>query len=426
MCRSFARRGPTAPIVEADSSTPGFAVSPEAAFSLLEELARISDEPPGLTRTFLSPALDRAKSLVAGWMRAAGLEVFEDQAGNLIGRLDCGIPGAGTVACGSHLDTVRNAGRFDGAMGVVTALLAVAAMAKSGRQLPFHLEVVGFSDEEGVRFQSTYLGSRFYAGTLGPGERSSRDAEGITVDEAIASHRPRFPAPPSRRLLGYVEAHIEQGPVLEAANLPLGVVTSIAGQTRARVFLEGKSGHAGTTPMNLRRDALAGAAEGIALVERAAASADGLVATVGDLRIESAASNVIPGRVNYTLDIRDADDLKRVGFCEKVFAEIEARAKSRGLEVRIDVPLIASATPCAPRLTDALAAFVEKIQPVCPRLVSGAGHDAVALAEVTEVAMLFVRCREGLSHHPDEFATPEDIALAVRVLTDFLTNYPIS
>ena len=393
---------------------------------LLEQLGAISDEPPGLTRTFLSPALERAKALVAGWMIEAGLRVFEDQAGNVIGRLDCGDPAAGTVACGSHLDTVRYAGRYDGAMGVVAALLAVAAVAKSGRRLPFHLEVVGFSDEEGVRFQSTYLGSRFYAGILGAAERAVRDETGVSVDEAIAKHVPRFPPPPPRRLLGYVEAHIEQGPVLEKTGLALGVVTSIAGQTRARVFLEGKSGHAGTTPMDLRRDALAAAAEGIALVENLAKRADGLVATVGDLRIESAASNVIPGRVNYTLDIRDADDRKRLQFCREVFARIDSLALERGLGVRIESPLVAPATPCSPRLTDALAGFVEKFQPFCPRLVSGAGHDAVALAEVAEVAMLFVRCRDGLSHHPDEYADPVDMALAVRVLADFLLHYPIS
>jgi hydantoinase/carbamoylase family amidase len=393
--------------------------------ALLEQLGAISDEPPGLTRTFLSPALERAKALVAEWMIAAGLEVFEDQAGNLIGRLDCGDPSAGTVACGSHLDTVRNAGRYDGALGVVAALLSAREVVKSGKRLPFHLEVVGFSDEEGVRFQSTYLGSRFYAGTLGETELSARDAAGMSVAEALAAHRPAFPPPPPRRLLGYVEAHIEQGPVLEQADLALGVVTSIAGQTRARVFLEGKAGHAGTTPMSLRRDALAGAAEGIVRVEKMARSAGGLVATVGDLRVESAASNVIPGGVNYTLDIRDADDAKRSQFCREVFALIEALALERGLAVRIESPLVVSATPCSPRLTDALADVVEKFQPSCPRLVSGAGHDAVALAGVTEVAMLFVRCRNGLSHHPDEYAAPEDMELAVRVLADFLFHYPI-
>lgn len=391
--------------------------------SYLEELGAITDELPGLTRTFLSPALDRAKSQVAAWMSEAGLQVYEDQAGNLIGRLDNGDPDAGTVACGSHLDTVRNAGKYDGAMGVVAAVRAVTGLKK---RLPYHIEIVGFSDEEGVRFQSTYLGSRHYTGKLSGPELAVRDGAGVSVGEAIAAHRPRFPAPPPRRLLGYVEAHIEQGPVLEEAGLALGVVTSIAGQTRARVLLEGKSGHAGTTPMTMRRDALAGAAECISLVEDRARSADGLVATVGELRLDSPASNVIPGRVEFTLDIRDAENAKRLQFCRELFSEIEARMAGRHLSVRIESPLVASSIPCSPRLTEALATVVEKFQPSCPRLVSGAGHDAVALAEVTDVAMLFVRCRDGLSHHPDEYAAPGDIALAVEVLTDFLSNFPIS
>lgn len=398
----------------------------EAAAARLEELGRVTDDPPGLTRTFLSPALERAKDLVAGWMRDAGLEVFEDLAGNLVGRLDCGDPSAGTVTCGSHLDTVRNAGKFDGALGVITALEAAAALVRSGRPLPWHLEVVGFSDEEGVRFQSTYLGSKFYAGRLGPADLAVCDADGIRVGSAITSHRPRFPSPPPRRLLGYVEVHIEQGPVLEAAGLALGVVTSIAGQTRARVRLEGKAGHAGTTPMRLRRDALAGAAECVTLVETLAGSSDALVATVGELRIASAASNVIPGRVEFTLDIRDADNRKRLFFCRDLFQEIERIAHRRGLAVQIESPLVAPSTSCSPRLTASLAAAVESLQSSCPRLVSGAGHDAVALAEVTEVAMLFVRCRDGLSHHPDEYASPADIGLAAAVLTRFLANFPAS
>lgn len=308
-------------------------------------------------------------------------------------------------------------------MGVVAAVLAVAALKK---RLPYHLEVVGFSDEEGVRFQSTYLGSRFYTGKLSAPELAARDTAGVSVGEAIAAHQPRFSPPPPRRLLGYVEAHIEQGPVLEQGGFALGVVTSIVGQTRARVLLEGKSGHAGTTPMTMRRDALAGAAECISLVEALARSADGLVATVGELRINSPASNVIPGRVEFTLDIRDGDNPKRLQFCRDVFAEIEKRMAARALSVRIESPLAASSTPCSSRLTDALAATVEKIQGSCPRLVSGAGHDAVALAEVTEAAMLFVRCREGLSHHPEEYAAPGDIALAVEAMTDFLSNFPMS
>lgn len=407
-------------------NSAGMNVWEQRAALALEELAAITDEPPGLTRTFLSPALERAKLRVADWMREAGLEVYEDRAGNVVGRLDCGDSAAGTVACGSHLDTVRNAGPYDGAMGVVAAVLAAGTLAARGSRLPYHLEVVGFSDEEGVRFQSTYLGSRFYTGKLSGPELSVRDAAGVSVGEAMTAHRPRFPAPPPRRLLGYVEAHIEQGPVLEQAGLALGVVTSIAGQTRARVFLEGKAGHAGTTPMAGRRDALAGAAECISLIETLARSAGGLVATVGELRIESPASNVIPGRVEFTLDIRDADNARRLDFCRDLFAEIETRMAARNLAVRLESPLVASATPCSPRLTEALALAVEKIQGTCPRLVSGAGHDAVALAEVTDVAMLFVRCRDGLSHHPDEYAAPGDISLAVEVLAGFLSHFPIA
>jgi len=392
----------------------------------LDELNAITDEPPGLTRTFLSPALGRAKQVVAGWMRDAGLEVFEDQAGNLIGRRDCGDPEAGTVACGSHIDSVRNAGRFDGPMGVVAGILAMDRISKSGLKLPYHVEIVAFADEEGVRFQTTYLGSRFYIEHLGELEKASADADGVTVGQAIAAHVPEFPSPPARELVGYVEAHIEQGPVLEKKNLALGVVTAIAGQTRARVVVKGKAGHAGTTPMAMRRDALAGAAECVLLVEKMGAAVKGLVATVGQIEVRASASNVIPGEVQFTIDIRHADNAERQRFCRSLFAEIEKCLHARKLESRIQIPLAAPAAKCSPRLCDRLAEVVEARQGSCPRLVSGAGHDAVALAEVTEVVMLFVRCRDGLSHHPDEFASNEDIALAVDTLADFLANFPLS
>jgi len=388
----------------------------------LRVLGTITDEPPGLTRTFLSPALERAKQTVAGWMRDAGLEVFEDQAGNLIGRRDCGDPAAGTLACGSHLDSVRNAGNFDGPMGIVAGILSAERVRE--RPLPFHLEIVAFSDEEGVRFQTTYLGSRFYTGRLGAGERAFADAAGVTVGEAVERHTPKFPAPPERRLIGYVEAHIEQGPVLEAENLPLGVVTAIAGQTRARITVAGKAGHAGTTPMRMRRDALAGAAECVLLVESMARAAEGLVATVGQLELRKPASNVISGEAVFSVDIRHADNTVRQRFCRDLFAAIEKCLHARGLESRIEIPLSAPAARCAPALGERLASIVERHQPRCPLLVSGAGHDAVALAEVTDAVMLFVRCRDGLSHHPDEFASAADIALAVEVLAEFIATYP--
>jgi len=394
------------------------------AWEYLEILGGITDELPGLTRTFLSPALERAKQVVARWMEEAGLTVFEDQAGNLIGRWDCGDPHAGTFVVGSHLDTVRDAGRFDGALGVVLGVLAARRLKGEGVRRSHHLEVVGFSDEEGVRFQTTYLGSRHYCGTLGEREKAFADSEGITVEQAIAAHRPRWPLPPPRRVIGYVEAHIEQGPVLEKSGLGLGVATAIAGQTRARVVVEGEAGHAGTTPMHLRKDALAGAAECIVMIEQRARETDGIVATVGEVKIRSAASNVIPGRVEFTIDLRSADDSMRARFSHEVFVEIESVAKRRGLAVQIDLPLDASSTNCSPVLCDRLAEVVRNRQGICPMLVSGAGHDAVALAEVAPTALLFVRCRGGLSHHPDEYASPQDVSAALDVLVEFLKAIP--
>lgn len=387
----------------------------------LDELGAITDEPGGLTRTFLSPAQARAKALLSVWLQEAGLEVYEDLAGNLIGRLASANPDAKTVASGSHIDTVRNAGQYDGAVGIVTAVLAASAL--KGKELPYHLEVVAFSDEEGVRFQSTYLGSKYYAGQLTGAELAVRDADGVSVQEAMAAHRPAFPLPPPRELLAYVEAHIEQGPVLEKEDLALGVVTAIAGQTRARIFIEGKAGHAGTTPMNMRRDALTGAAECVLTIEQYATAMPALVATVGDLRIPSPASNVIPGAVEFTLDVRDADEEVRRNFCARITSELQTQMSKRGLGIRIEILQEGSPVNCSAPLTTALESLVFQRQDRCPRLVSGAGHDAVALAAVAEVAMLFIRCRDGLSHHPDEYATPEDIGLAAQVLAEFFSGF---
>lgn len=387
----------------------------------LNQLAGISEDSDGLTRTFLSAAHAQARLRVADWMHEVGLIVYEDSAGNLIGRRDCGNPRAGTLACGSHLDTVRNAGKFDGPLGIVAGILA----ARRIPALPYHLEIVAFSDEEGVRFQTTYLGSRFYTGLLSANEFSATDRSGLTVKEAIANHHPHFPAPPERHLIGYVEVHIEQGPILEKENLALGVVTSIAGQTRARVFLRGRTGHAGTTPMELRHDALAGAAECIALIETEARKMGGLVATVGELHLQSPASNVIPGSAEFTIDIRDGENEVRLNFARSLFAEIETRMARRQLETRIEIAQATPSVQCSPALVAHLQSIVERLQQKCPALVSGAGHDAVALAEVTDVAMLFVRCREGLSHHPDEFAAPADMEKAVEALTEFIATFPI-
>lgn len=384
---------------------------------MLEALARISDDEGALTRTFLSPGLRRAKLQVSAWMKDAGLDVYEDAAGNLIGRREGKSPRV--LACGSHLDTVRNAGRFDGALGIVAALSAV-------RDLPLlkhTIEVVAFSDEEGVRFQTPYLGSRFYAGDAAVLELDLADADGISLRAALATHKPEFPAPPPRILAAYVEAHIEQGPVLESLALPLGVVTAIAGQSRLRVRFEGKSGHAGTTPMEMRRDALAAAAEAIGVIEHRARAGFVSVATVGRLDIPNAASNVIPGEVVFTIDIRDASDARREAFVGEITCILGDIATRRSLALGLETFLSEPAVPCDPSITRVLAESIASSQPECPELVSGAGHDAVPLAKAAPVGMFFVRSRDGLSHHPDEFSAPADVEAAVRVLHNFLLRF---
>jgi allantoate deiminase len=387
----------------------------------LEELARCTDDPPRLTRLSYSRAMTRAHALVGDWMLEAGLEVRTDAIGNLVGRLPCRRrceQRNRTLLMGSHLDSVRDAGRFDGPLGVLLAL----ACAEERTTLPFALEVIGFMDEEGVRFHSTYLGSRALAGALDDHDLALRDSDGITLADAIAS----FGCDPAaigtaRRedLLGYIEAHIEQGPVLEALGLPLGVVSAIAGQTRVRTGFVGKAGHAGTVPMNLRHDALCCAAEFVLAVEAAARETKGLVATVGELGLEPGASNVIPGRTQLTLDVRHASDAVRRAAVDNLQNLAQSIASQRGINAEWHIAQSNDAVQCDRALGDLLG-------PGMPSLASGAGHDAIALAALCPVAMLFVRCREGLSHHPDEFVSPEDIALALDAMLNFLDRLAAS
>lgn len=282
----------------------------------VEALANISDETGKITRTFASPAMRRANGVVAKWMREAGMKTRMDAIGNLIGRYDAEKPDAKILLLGSHLDTVRNAGRFDGALGVLLAIAGVENLHRRKIRLPFAVEVVGFSDEEGVRYQTACLGSEVLAGCFDEKDLRRRDANGISMAEAIQ----RFGGNPSKletarcnpkNLLGYLEAHIEQGPVLEEKNLAVGIVSAIAGQTRARVSFIGRAGHAGTTPMNLRKDALCAAAEFITAAEKLAKKTSGLVATVGELVALPGAGNVIPGEVRLSLDVRQAKDSVR-------------------------------------------------------------------------------------------------------------------
>lgn len=371
-----------------------------------DELGAISDEPDCLTRTFHSPGMQRANLLVGSWMRAAGLEVREDAAFNLIGRWPSKSPRAKTLLLGSHLDTVRNAGKYDGPLGVLAALAVVQELKASGETFPFHIEVIGFSDEEGVRYQTTYLGSRAVAGTL-----TKRDLALIEEKGIERAKRDR------RELFAYAEVHIEQGPVLEAERLAVGVVTGIAGQTRARVEFTGQAGHAGTVPTKLRRDALCAAAEFVLAVERC-----GITATVGQIEARPGASNVIPGKVELSLDVRHSDDARRVAAVKSLQTRAAAIAEKRGVQLAWKTVQQTASVACDRRLASIFKIAAGKHQARVVSLPSGAGHDAAAMSAVCPVAMLFVRCKGGVSHHPAESVKAADVAVALAVLNDFIRS----
>ncbi len=391
----------------------------------LDELGRVTDEPGRLTRTFLSQAMEQANLLVGGWMKEAGMSVREDDTGNLIGRLEPKNAAAKTLLLGSHLDTVRNAGRFDGALGVVLPIVALAELKRRGVELPFAVEVLGFSEEEAVRFAGAYIGSKAYTGTLRAADLKLRDGRGNTLREVIEAHAGRpFVLPRAaharKNLLGYVEVHIEQGPVLENKKLAVGVVSAIASQTRGRITFRGKAGHAGTTPMSLRRDAVAGAAEFVLAVEAFGRATRNLVATVGTAQVPGGAANVIPGEAIVSLDVRHPDDATCARAVKDLVQHAQTIARRRKLGFAWEQTMSHAATPCDAALNRALAASVRAVQGPCPVLVSGAGHDAVVVSRIAPVAMLFVRCRDGLSHHPDEFASPKDLGVALEVVVDLL------
>ena len=392
---------------------------------MIDELSRISDEPGKLTRTFLSPAMRRTNQLVGEWMREAGLVVREDSLGNIIGRQESAVPQAKTLLLGSHLDTVCDAGRFDGALGVVLPIVALAELNRRGESLPFAVEVVGFSEEEGVRFSSAYIGSKGFTGTLRSTDLTLQDADGITVRQALEKFAGRRFSPPesahgAAELLGYCEVHIEQGPVLEVEKLAVGVVSGISGQSRGQLTFTGKAGHAGTTPMGLRRDALAGAADFVLRAESIARRTEDLVATVGTLRVSPGAPNVIPGSAVLTVDVRHARDSVRRSALRRLLTDARDIARCRGLRCEWRQTQEQGAVACSRALSALMAASVRAVQKKSRTLVSGAGHDAVILSRLTPVAMLFVRCRDGLSHHPDEYAASADLDVALRVLIDFL------
>jgi allantoate deiminase len=393
-----------------------------------EALARISELPGGLTRIFLSPEQRLANELVLGWMRDAGMAARLDPIGNVIGRYEGERPGLPCLMLGSHLDTVRDAGKYDGMLGVVAAIECVASLHARGKRLPFAVEVVGFADEEGVRFNATLLGSRAVAGTFSSEVLAATDRDGITMREALE----RFGLDPSgipkaarRRaeLLAYAELHIEQGPVLESEGLPVGVVTGIFGANRYTVDVEGVAGHAGTVPMNLRQDALAAAAECVLAVERLCARTRELVGTVGRIEALPGAVNVIPGKARFSLDVRALIDSVRREAVLGLLAEFEEIGRRRGVRVNATKVHEGDTAACAPWLMEQVAGAISAQGLRVRELPSGAGHDGMALVDLAPICMLFVRCEKGISHNPAEAITVADVDTATRVFLRFIENF---
>jgi allantoate deiminase len=382
----------------------------------------MSEEVGGTTRRFLTPPVREVHALLHGRMEAIGMNVSVDAAGNLRGRWHPPAGRSKRLIIGSHIDTVPNAGAFDGILGVTLAL-ECAEIAQE-LKLPLTIEIIAFSEEEGVRFGVPFIGSRAAAGRFDPALLKLKDADGATLDDAIRA----FGLDPGgiekaaidEDALGFLEVHIEQGPVLEAEGLQVAAVTAIVGQTRHILTWTGHANHAGTTPMHLRRDALAGAAEWIVAVESLAQRTDGLVATVGHVDVEPNAGNVIAGAVRVSLDVRHADDAARKSAVDALLAQAETIAARRGLALQCARQMDQPAVPMDERLTAFLAEATEAAGLPVKLMPSGAGHDAMVMASRVPTAMLFLRSPGGLSHHPDETVLEEDVAAALGVCRKFL------
>ncbi len=397
---------------------------------LADRLARISETTDGLTCTFMTPAHRATAAELCTLMTQAGMIARVDPVGNVVGRYCAATADAPALMIASHYDTVRDAGKYDGRLGILVGIVAVEELRRRQPILPFHLDVVGFSEEEGVRFSVPYIGSAAIAGRFDATILGRRDAEGHKLADVLresGGDSTTIAALACReKLVGYVEVHIEQGPVLLHEGLPVGVVTAIAGLTRYRLTVRGVAGHAGTVPMNLRHDAAAAAAEIVSLVERRCAQSPGLVGTVGQLHVPDGAINVIPGRCELSLDIRAGDKAMLADAVDDVMRGIDAIAARRGVTIETEKLVEIPPALCSPRLQQALAAAVAGQRLAVRHLLSGAGHDAVMFDGLTDIGMLFVRCGNGgISHSPLETITPEDADIAARVLMDFVINFDV-
>ncbi|WP_235862829.1 allantoate amidohydrolase [Vibrio ruber] len=391
----------------------------------IQTLASFSAMPNGILRAYLTEEHRQAHQQLAQWMTQAGLEIWQDEVGNQWGRKVSAHPEMPTLIIGSHSDTVANAGGYDGPLGILLAIEALDAL--KGVDLPFHVDVVAFADEEGTRFQTTLLGSSPVAGMWNPALLDRKDKDGVTIGEAMK----RFGLDPDKvvdaarkpeETLAYLEVHIEQGPLLESLDLPVGVVTAIAGAKRFLIDVSGVAGHAGTVPLPLRHDALCGTAEMIACIE-AFATEHEIVATVGKCEVRSAAVNVIPGQVQFSLDIRSQSQDKLDYCAPLLMTQLAAIADKRGLTITHEQIYQAQAVPCSDRLQQVWADVVESAtgKDVC-YLASGAGHDAMVMANIAEMGMLFVRCEKGISHNPRENVETQDVAVALDCLINMIRS----
>lgn len=414
------------------SLTVSNAIPPSIGHEIIERLhilAQYTEQEGMMTRTYLTPAHRGAAGQIAAWMRDAGMTVRRDAVGNVIGRYEGINTSQAVLMTGSHFDTVRNGGIYDGLLGILLPVSCIASWHKQGKRFPFPIEVIAFSEEEGVRFKAPMLGSRAIAGTFEQRVLNHTDNQGITMRDAMkaADLNPlQISAAAAARdsIAAFVEVHIEQGPVLLNEDLPLGVVTAIAGATRYMLELEGLAGHAGTVPMHMRHDAAMAAAEFALYVEQRCSSKPDLVGTIGQWTVPNGATNVIPGRAILSLDVRAGDDAERLAATADITAELERICTRRKVRSTLTKTYETSSAICADWLQAGWQAALQRNGCVLRSLPSGAGHDAMAIAAVAPIAMLFVRCGNGgISHHPTETMTMEDAALASEVFMDFVEHF---
>ncbi|MDH0774891.1 2-oxo-4-hydroxy-4-carboxy-5-ureidoimidazoline decarboxylase [Delftia tsuruhatensis] len=398
-----------------------------------EKLAQHSDpgyaEKGQLTVTYLTDAHRACAQRISHWMRDCGFDEVEiDAVGNVVGRYKAATDDAKTLLTGSHYDTVRNGGKYDGRLGIFVPMACVRELHRQGKRLPFHIEVVGFAEEEGQRYKATFLGSGALIGDFRQEWLEQKDADGITLREAMQhaglciDDIPKLQRDPAR-YLGFIEVHIEQGPVLNELDIPLGIVTSINGSARYICEMIGMASHAGTTPMDRRRDAACGVAELALYIEKRAARDGTSVATMGQLNVPSGSVNVVPGRCQFSLDLRAPTNEQRDAMVADILAEIEAIAQRRGLRYSTELAMKAAAAPSAPEWQQRWEAAVDALGVPLYRMPSGAGHDAMKLHEIMPQAMLFVRgLNAGISHNPLESSTADDMQLSVDAFSHVLNQ----